>query len=72
MLEEIEKFVYEKNKSAWDWEVWGNVNYIPTVEEAIASGREDCDGQAIVGASMLREYGYDARRDITESCGFAE
>ncbi len=59
-LEVVEKFVYEKVPYAWDWDVWGVVDYLPTVEEVAAMGREDCDGRAVVAASLLRNLGYKA------------
>ncbi|MCA9288820.1 MAG: hypothetical protein KDA05_09565 [Phycisphaerales bacterium] len=46
---------------AWDWETWGVADYVPRVEETLAKGREDCDGRAVVAASLLRRMGHDAR-----------
>jgi hypothetical protein len=60
LMNQIENFVYRKILYAWDWDLWGNAEYLPTVEEAIEMGKEDCDGRAIVAASMLRRYGFDA------------
>lgn len=60
VLTEVEKLVYEKVAYAWDWEVWGVADYLPTVQEVAAKGREDCDGQAVVAASLLRKLGYQA------------
>ena len=60
LMNHIEAFVYYKIPYARDWNIWLNVDYIPTVEEAIEKGREDCDGRAVVAASMLRRYGFDA------------
>jgi len=45
----------------YDWEVWGNLDYWPTAREALDAGREDCDGQAILAASLLRNRGIDAQ-----------
>ena len=45
---------------AFDWDTWGVMDYLPTVSEVFARGREDCDGQAVVAASLLRRLGYDA------------
>lgn len=66
-LKVVEKFVYEKIPYAWDWETWGVVDYIPRVEEVLAAGQEDCDGRAVVAASLLRNLGYQAElvTDIT-------
>lgn len=61
LLKELERYVYRKIPYAWDWDLWGNVDYFPTVEETLAAGKEDCDGRAVVAASVLRKYGYNAR-----------
>lgn len=58
-LSTVEKFVYEKIPYEFDWNTWGNVDYIPTVDEAIAMGKEDCDGRAVVAASLLRHFGFE-------------
>lgn len=62
----VEAFVYEKVKYAWDWDTWGVADYIPTVDEIFASAtdgllREDCDGRAVIAASLMRRLGYDSR-----------
>jgi hypothetical protein len=59
-LKIVQRFVYQKIPYAFDWETWGAVDYFPTVTEAVEMGREDCDGQAVVAASMLRRMGYQA------------
>lgn len=61
LMKALERYVYRKIPYAWDWDLWGNVEYLPTVEETLARGREDCDGRAVVAASVLRHYGYNAR-----------
>lgn len=57
----IEKLVIEQIPYAFDWETWGVVDYLPTVAEVFARGREDCDGRAVVAASLLRRLGYQAQ-----------
>ena len=57
----VQTMVRERIAYAFDWQVWGNVDYLPTVREVIRSGREDCDGQAVLAASMLKRMGFDAR-----------
>ncbi len=57
----LESTVYRHVPYAFDWETWGVVDYLPTVDEVFALGREDCDGQAVVAASLLRRMGHDAR-----------
>lgn len=56
----VEGFVYEKIEYAWDWDTWGNADYLPTVTEVIEKGREDCDGRAVLSASLLENFGFDA------------
>lgn len=52
----VENFVYEKVPYAFDWDVWGVVDYLPALDEIVAQGREDCDGRALVAASLMRRY----------------
>jgi hypothetical protein len=56
----VEAYVYEKLPYAWDWDTWGVADYIPTVEEALEQGQEDCDGRAVVAASILSAFGHKA------------
>jgi len=56
----VEETVYEAVPYAWDWETWGVMDYLPTVDEVFCKGREDCDGRAIVAASLLRRVGQPA------------
>lgn len=56
----VEAEVYQRIKYSHDWDTWGVMEYLPTAEEALRSGREDCDGRAIVAASVLRRMGYEA------------
>ena len=60
-LKTVERFVYDKLPYAWDWHTWGNADYLPTVTEALAKGQEDCDGQAVVAASLLRRFGFETQ-----------
>ena len=60
ILKRVEKFVYEKIEYEWDWVTWGTADYLPTVTEAIEKGREDCDGRAVVAASLLGRLGFQA------------
>jgi hypothetical protein len=57
----VESYVYRKIPYKWDWETWGMADYLPTVTEAIEMGYEDCDGRAVVAASILTHFGYDAK-----------
>lgn len=60
-LARVEPFVVERLPYAWDWETWGNADYLPTVSEILAAGREDCDGRAVIAASLLRASGFKVR-----------
>jgi hypothetical protein len=60
MLEAVNAFVRAEIPYAWDWDVWGVADYLPTVDEVIAKGREDCDGRAVLAASLLRAEGVPA------------
>lgn len=60
-LRVVERFVYEKVPYEWDWNTWGAADYIPTVSEILSAGREDCDGRAVLAASLLTHLGYDAQ-----------
>lgn len=60
VLRPVERVVYRRIPYAYDWETWGVMDYLPTVAEVFALGREDCDGRAVVAASLLRRMGYDA------------
>ena len=59
-LQAVQRTVCEQIPYGWDWEVWGVAEYLPTVDEVFKRGREDCDGRAVVAASLLRRLGYDA------------
>ncbi len=58
-LRAVEKFVHTEIPYDWDWNTWGSADYLPTVTEVIEMGREDCDGQAVVAASLLRNFGFE-------------
>jgi hypothetical protein len=59
-LRTVERFVYEKLPYAHDWETWGTADYLPTLREALTMGREDCDGRAVLAASLLCNLGFKA------------
>ncbi len=59
-LRVVQHFVYEKVPYKYDWETWGCADYLPTLSEVLETGSEDCDGQAVVAASLLRNLGYRA------------
>lgn len=55
-----EAVVYEMVPYDWDWNTWGVADYLPTVREVLEKGKEDCDGRAVVAASVLRALGIQA------------
>ena len=60
LLESVERCVNRRVSYAFDWETWGVADYLPTVDEVLAGGREDCDGRAVLAASLLHHMGYTA------------
>lgn len=56
----VERVVCARLPYAFDWDVWSVADYWPTVDEALAQGRADCGGRAVVAASLLRRMGYAA------------
>lgn len=60
LLKAVQDVVHERIPYAWDWETWGVMDFLPTVDEALRMGREDCDGRAVVAASVLRRMDYRA------------
>lgn len=60
-LKIVEKYVLQRVPYEWDWNNWGNADFIPTVEETLDRGKEDCDGRAVVAASLLSRIGYPAQ-----------
>ncbi len=60
-LATVERFVLEKVRYDWDWNTWGMADYMPTVDEVLSKGKEDCDGRAVVAASLLRNFGFEAQ-----------
>ncbi len=60
VLKLVQDVVCARITYAWDWDNWGCVDYLPTVAETIRRGREDCDGRAVVAASILRRLGFES------------
>ena len=52
-LTRIERFVYEKIPYDWDWNTWGTADYLPTVDEVLQMGKEDCDGRAVTTRTII-------------------
>lgn len=60
-LDIVDRFVRHKIPYQFDWVTWKVADYLPTIAEIIAAGREDCDGRALIAASLLRRYDPSAR-----------
>lgn len=61
-LKAVERYVYQAIPYTYDWHQWANVDYWPSAAEVWERRTEDCDGRAILSASILRARGYpDAR-----------
>jgi hypothetical protein len=55
----IQRYVYKQIRYEYDWENWGNIDFWPTAEQVWKRKREDCDGRAILAASILRSRGFE-------------
>ncbi len=60
VLRQVAQVVEEVVPYRFDWETWGVMDFLPNVDETLRLGHEDCDGRAVVAASLLRRIGYDA------------
>ena len=54
----IQKYVYRHIRYEYDWKNWGNIDFWPTAGQVWERKREDCDGRAILAASILRSRGF--------------
>jgi hypothetical protein len=54
----VQAYVYEKIPYKLDWFNWANVDYWPTAAEVWERKCEDCDGRAVLAASILRARGF--------------
>src|ERR1044071_3741100 len=62
----VERFVLENVKYEWDWNLWGSADYMPSVHEMFEKAKEfdgqvkeDCDGRAVMAASLMKRLGYE-------------
>ena len=69
-----EIFLYTKWKIPYsaDFVHHGALNHLATAEEVLQSGKEDCDGQAVLLCSVLRYAGYSAYAVIGPSHAWVE
>lgn len=56
----VQNLVLEQIPYKHDWDNSGQVDHLPSVSEVLAAGADDCDGQAIMIASLLQRMGYEA------------
>ena len=54
----IQNYVYQHIAYEYDWDNWGNIDFWPRAELVWARQREDCDGRAVLAASILRSRGF--------------
>lgn len=57
----IERAVLEQVRYEYDWRQHGVPWYVPTPAEVVASGRSDCEGRAMLLASLLAARGIPYR-----------
>jgi hypothetical protein len=60
----VERFVYSRIRYQFDWFNWVNLDYWPTAAEVWSRQREDCDGRAVLAASILRARGFASARIV--------
>ncbi len=60
----IERFVYKNIKYQYDWYNWGNLDYWPSATEVWERKKEDCDGRAVLAASILRARGFSTAKIV--------
>lgn len=56
----VQSYVYRHIKYAYDWHIWGNIDFWPTAQQVWELQQEDCDGRAILAASILRSRGFQS------------
>jgi predicted transglutaminase-like cysteine proteinase len=57
-MQAVQQWVYNHIPYRFDWVTWGNIDYWPTAAEVLEHRMEDCDGQAVLAASLLRARGF--------------
>ncbi|MFN0135813.1 MAG: hypothetical protein ACKVS9_06810 [Phycisphaerae bacterium] len=60
-LRPVEATVYQSVPYKHDWETRGVMEHLATTAEIFEMGSDDCDGRAVIAASLLRRMGYEAR-----------
>ncbi|MCP4395805.1 MAG: transglutaminase domain-containing protein [bacterium] len=54
----VQNYVYQHIAYEYDWDNWGNIDFWPKADIVWARQREDCDGRAVLAASILRSRGF--------------
>ncbi len=57
----IARAISDRIRYSYDWIQGWNVDYWPTADEVVATGQDDCDGIAVLTASVLERRGFRAR-----------
>lgn len=60
----VERYVHQRVPYKYDWLNWGNLDYWPTTAEVLERQREDCDGRAVLAASILRARGFQTAQIV--------
>jgi len=58
----IQQYVYKHIRYVYDWDNWGNIDFWPTAEQVWDLKQEDCDGRAVLAASILRSRGFTSAK----------
>ena len=60
----VERYVNQRIPYQFDWFNWGNLDYWPTTQEVLERNTEDCDGRAVLAASILQARGFKTARIV--------
>jgi hypothetical protein len=69
---EIFEFIESEIEYTDDFLNHASLDHLPTAEEVILSGKDDCDGQAVILCSILRFKGYPAYTVVGPSHAWVE
>lgn len=58
----VQRYVYQHIPYEYDWDNWGNIDFWPTAEQVWERRQEDCDGRAVLAASILRSHGFPSAK----------
>ncbi len=69
---EMFEFIQSQIEYTNDFLTYGSLDHLPTAEEVLSSGKDDCDGQAVLLCSVLRYSGYEAYTVVGPSHAWVE